>query len=65
MSMDSLLKKYSKNVLATDTSISMLKKGKKYIEKKYNSKGISFFGGDILKEKYHKNLPMIYFLFQV
>ena len=46
-----ILTKYSKNVLATDTSISMLKKGKEYVEKKYNSKGISFFGGDILKEK--------------
>ena len=39
-----LLKKFSKSVLATDTSISMLKKGKSYIEKKYNSKDIYFFG---------------------
>ena len=52
-----ILTKYSKNVLATDTSISMLKKGKEYIEKKYNSQGISFFWGDILKEKLPQKSP--------
>ena len=52
-----LLKKFSKSVLATDTSISMLKKGKSYIESKYNSKDISFFGGDILKEQFPQKSP--------
>ena len=52
-----LLKKFSKSVLATDTSISMLKKGKSYIESKYNSKDISFFWGDILKEQFPQKSP--------
>ena len=52
-----LLKKFSKSVLATDTCISMLKKGKEYIEEKYNSKGISFFWGDILHEKKPQKSP--------
>ena len=52
-----LLKKFSKSVLATDTSISMLKKGKEYIESKYNSKDISFFWGDILKEQVPQKSP--------
>ena len=53
----SLLKKYSKSVLATDTSISMLRKGKEYLEKQHKLKGVSFFWGDILKEEFPENSP--------
>ena len=52
-----LIKKYSKSVLATDTSMSMLKKGKEYLEKKYQLKGVSFFSGDILKEEFPEKSP--------
>ena len=52
-----LLSNYSKQVLATDTSESMLKKGKEYLEKKFKLKGISFFSGDILKEEFPEKSP--------
>ena len=52
-----LLKRFSKNVLATDTSISMLKKGQEFVQRNYKVKGISFFWGDILKERYPQKSP--------
>ena len=53
-----LLTKFSKNVLATDTSVEMLKRGKEHLKKNYlTSKRISYFCGDILKEKLPENSP--------
>ena len=52
-----ILRKYSKSVLVTDTSISMLNIGKDYLKKTDNSQGISFFLGDILKEKFPQKSP--------
>ena len=52
-----LLSKFSKSVLASDISEGMLKKGKEYLESKFQSKSISYFSGDILNEESPQNAP--------
>lgn len=53
----SLISKFSKITLATDTAEGMLKKGKEYLESKCKLRGISYFYGDILEKNFPKNAP--------